>query len=299
MSLASMTGFGRGEASGAGILVQVEIKSVNHRYLDARVQLPRELGRLEPVILRLLKQSLSRGRVEAQLRIQRDQEASPSPQHGLDLEAGSKLVGTLRELQRQLDLPGELSISDLATFVDRFTVASEPLEVEAVEETVLAGVSAACTDLIKARAVEGAALAADILERHQVISGLVAEIRSRVPEVVEAAASRLDERVNRLLERRGVELDEGRLAQEVALLADRSDVHEELQRLEQHLVSLAEVVSGDGSEPVGRRIDFLGQELMREINTIGSKVSDTSVTGFVIDVRSEIERIREQAQNVE
>ena len=297
MSLRSMTGFGRGNASGGGHSLDVEVRTVNHRYLDVRVHLARELTALEHALVAQVRRKLRRGRVDVQVRL----EAAPDGSAGwrADLGAARALKRALVEVQDELGLPGEVDATAFAGLAERFLVPGRRLEAETLEPLAREALSEALRGALSARAAEGEAIEADLRERVGAMRAHVESLAARAPEVVAAARERLDGRVTALLASRDTSLDPGRLEQEMAILADRSDVAEELQRLGHHLDTLDGWLDGSRDAPVGRRLDFLAQELGREANTVASKVSDAEVAALVVELKAEIERLREQAANVE
>ena len=292
-----MTGYGRGEAADESVRVVVEVKTVNHRHLDIRVTLPRSLSALEPSVVARIRGQLGRGRVEAHVRME-PLAGAESGWIKADLPAARALHGALIAVQNDLGLPGDLDVTAMARLSERLVRTEQP-DGQDVLPSVEAAVGLALDDVIGARAAEGRALGDDIRRRAASLRGLVASIAARCPELIEAWRERLRGRLATLLEGTGVAPDPARLAQEVAVLADRSDVSEELERLTHHLDTLEGLLAGTADDRVGRRIDFLAQELAREANTVASKVADAEVAALVVEVKAEIERIREQAQNLE
>ena len=290
----SMTGFGRGAASGEDFTVTVELKTVNNRYLDIHLRLGQELSAVEMAVRRRVGARLSRGRVD--LTINLDRTGATTYEINQPLIAG--YVKALRDIQEQFHLSGEIDVNSVA----RVPGAMAPTR-DGFNEVNMAGVERALDqaldDLESMRESEGASLAAEMQTR-------VARIEAEVP-VIEAAAAgladlyrqRLQKRVNDLLARGGqaIELDAGRLAQEVAYLADRSDISEELARLRSHLEQFRAALSADGE--VGKRLDFLLQELNREANTVLAKSTEVSIKDAGLAIKAEVEKLREQVQNVE
>ena len=294
-----MTGYGRGEVDAGETRVVVEAKSVNHRYLDVRVALPRKLSALEPAVLATVKSRLGRGRVEISARLEGAEGAGSGAALVADQGAARELLAALHQVQNALGLPGDVTISDMAALADRFLERAEGPDAESLAPSLREAVELAVEALLAARATEGESLSDDLRGQADALDAGVSAVAARAPELVEEARSRLRERVRQLLEDTGTSLDTGRLEQEIALLADRSDVHEELQRLRHHIEDLRRRLDEPGDEPTGRRIDFLAQELGREVNTIGSKIADPSVSATVVEMKAAVERIREQVQNLE
>lgn len=290
--LTSMTGFGRGEASGADVSVVVEIKTVNNRYLDLQFRLPREYAALEPAAQRAVKARLSRGRVELSVRrqplrsrtvVEPDVDLFRAYLDAIDaLMAGRPDAERGSAIAFALGQPGVI------------VVRAEDVDVMREEDVLATALESALDDLVAMRAAEGNELHAD-LERHLLaMLDHVDAIAEVVGDLDQRLRERLASRMERLL---GERAEPWRIAQEAALAADRSDVSEELARLRSHAVQLREAMERD--ESIGRRLDFLLQEMNREVNTIGSKAVDHPVSHRVVEMKTVLERMREQAANVE
>ncbi len=288
----SMTGFGLGEAPvGAGKLA-VEIRGVNHRFLDVRVRLPRELMDLSAFVEQLARERLARGRFEIAVRV--DGVALGVPV--LDRERARAAFKALGELRDELAPGAEVPLSMLGAIPDLF-VSSVERELDAVRAAARSAFDAAAIALDAMRTREGAALRDDLSTRLARVRELARKVQERAPDVVEAHRRRLRERAERLRAATDLELDGARLEQEIVLFAERSDVCEELTRLESHCGQFAGLLAGE--EAVGRRLDFLLQELAREANTVGAKSPDAQIAHAVVEIKAEVERMREQVQNVE
>ncbi len=286
----SMTGFGVGEASGPSGRLVTEARSVNHRFLDVRVKLPREMTDHQVYVEQLARGRLSRGRVDVTVHC----EGCGRTPFALDR---ARAVAAMREFQAvadELGLRDPAPLSLLATVPDLFVQATDR-DPERTRAALRDSIDRAIDDLERMRAREGEALAQDLQRRLASCEGFARTVHERAHGVSERLRVRFRERLERLLE--GARVDPTRLEQEVAILADHADVAEELTRLECHRVQLARLCGE--AEPVGRRIDFLLQEMAREVNTIGSKSSEGEVAIAVIELKAEIERMREQAQNIE
>ncbi len=289
-----MTGFGRGGFTGEDFSVAVEIKTVNNRYLDVHLRLGQELSASETAIRRRVGARLSRGRVD--LSINLDRTGATAYEVNRPLIAG--YVKALREIKEELGLAGEIDVNAIARIPGALAAARDTLD-EANMAGVESAIDQALDSLELMRASEGASLAAEMRVR-------VAKIEAEVP-IIEAAAAgladayrqRLQKRVTELIARgsQAVEVDPGRLAQEVAYLADRSDISEELTRLRSHLEQFRSSIDADGE--VGKRLDFLLQELNREANTVLSKSTEISIKDSALAIKAEVEKLREQVQNVE
>ncbi|RLB50243.1 MAG: YicC family protein [Deltaproteobacteria bacterium] len=292
MPLRSMTGFGRGEGSIDGSRLTVELRAVNHRYLDVRVRLPYELSDQISAAEAVAKGCLSRGRVEITGRLSAGGNAGPL----LDVERARAAFTQLQQLRDDLAPDEAVPLSLLSSVPDLFGAATA-FDGDAAARAVKEAVEAACADLDAMRVREGAALARDFDTRLTDLKGRVNLIDQRADSLVAERHERLRERVQKLLGPGGAPLDPTRLEQEVALLADRSDVMEELTRLRSHFDQF-EQLTGAEEPQIGRKLDFLVQEMNREVNTIGSKSADADLTHTVVSMKAEIERIREQVQNV-
>jgi uncharacterized protein (TIGR00255 family) len=287
-----MTGFGIGEAPlDAGKLI-VEIRSVNHRFLDVRVRVPRELGDLAAFVEQLARERLTRGRYEVAVRVEGTALGVPE----LDRERARGAFRALSALRDEIAPGAEVPLSLLATIPDLF-VSSAEREIDRLRDSARVACEAAVISLDRMRAHEGSALRDDLLKRLGRVQELAGSIQQRAPDVLEAHRRRLRDRADRLRAAAEVEIDPARLEQEIVMFAERSDVSEELTRLESHCAQFAGLVARH--EAVGRRLDFLLQEMAREANTVGAKSPDAQIAHSVVEVKAEIERMREQVQNVE
>jgi len=291
-----MTGFGRAKGSvGDEWTAEVVAKSVNHRFLDVNVKVRENEAELEPVLRRVFTRRIARGKVEVSLRLKR---AMPAPtviaiDEGL-LEA---LLARFAALAERYPVSGRLEARDLLTIPQIFSVETSGDGFSPEDAAAFEAIAAeACGALVAMRETEGALVAADLSERVEFLEKRLAQLASRRDEILGKALENLRERLRPLLAEPG--LDPGRLEQEAAIAADRSDVAEELQRLEGHLEQFAKLLS-TSNEPVGKKLDFLAQEILRELNTLGSKGRDLQMIREVLDMKSEIEKIREQVQNLE
>jgi len=288
----SMTGFGLGEAPLATGKVGVEIRGVNHRFLDVRVRMGRELGDLVGFVELLARERLSRGRYEVAMRVDGIVLGAPR----LDRERARSAYRAFCELRDELAPGLDVPLSLLAAVPDLF-VSSGDRELERLREATRVAFDAAASALDQMRMYEGKALLDDLTLRVARVRCLAEGIAQRAPDVLETHRRRLRERADRLRAATEIEVDGARLEQEIALFAERSDVCEELTRMESHCAQFVGLLSGD--DAVGRRLDFLLQEMVREANTIGAKSPDAKITHAVVEVKAEIERMREQVQNVE
>ncbi|MDY0062578.1 MAG: YicC/YloC family endoribonuclease [Myxococcota bacterium] len=302
MPLMSMTGFGEAETVLLGRRMRVEVRTVNHRYLEVRCRLPGPLQALEPEVQALVKQRVARGKLDLTI--------TPAEVAAAGVAGGRIDVGLALAYWEQIrHLAGALGqstpVPDLALLLSLPEVVrqEEPrADPEQVSAALRAAVDQALARLRTARQAEGAALAADLRARSRTLRELRDAVAARSPVAVQQMGQRLRERLARLLTlapEGKASPDEARLAQELVLLTDRLDVQEELTRLDHHLTTLDRLLDEEAEGPQGRRLDFLVQELLRETNTIGSKANDAVITDCVVEMKTELERIREQVQNLE
>lgn len=294
----SMTGFGRGEYSDEISKVTVEIKSVNHRYLDIFVKMPRRYAFAEETIKAAIKERVHRGKVEVGVTV--DNTGKSDTAVRLDKELAARYYEALSELRDSFDFGEEshVSLSMLAKMPDVISTSPAEEDEEAMSARLLGAVRSALDDFCGMRETEGAKLAADLSARADVISGIRSSIEKRAPEIEKEYAAKFRARVEEILG--GVyEVPEERVALEAAIFADKANITEELVRLDSHISQLRGFLGSDGSEAIGKKIDFLIQEMNREANTIGSKSNDREITSLMLDLKAEIEKVREQVQNIE
>jgi uncharacterized protein (TIGR00255 family) len=288
----SMTGFGTGTAESGDERISVEVRSVNHKFCDIKARLPRELMSLEPLLLKQIRDRLMRGGIEVAVFRQRLTGSVGRPR--ADMELAQEYAHLFQLLAQRIHLPETTSLSVVLQAEGVLQLETRPANLEEARVALERAIDAALGLLVAMRRQEGQALDQDLRLRVATLRGLAGEIASLAPNALDASRARLERRVAELT--RGVEIDPGRVAQEVVLLAERSDIAEEITRLESHLDQFSQLLDSEGS--VGRRLDFLVQEIHREANTIGSKAQGTSLSAKVVDLKVEAERIREQVQNV-
>lgn len=291
--LKSMTGYGKGAASAPNGNFMVEIRSVNHRYGEISVRLPRSFYALENEVKRQAASVLKRGKIEISVQWEETTAANIAPQ--LDMAAARGYYEAYCRLAKELNLPQDAAPSYIMSQKGVMKETAGSLDETELQPQLLAAVQAAVDALDGMRLREGEALANDLQARRKQISEWANQMAERTPQVVMEYRQKLKIRLEQLLD--GAEMDQSRLAQEVALLADRCDITEELVRLSSHFSQFDEALGS--SEPVGRKLDFLMQEMNREVNTIGSKSNDAGITNLVIQIKAEMEKMREQVQNVE
>jgi len=292
--LRSMTAYGRGEREVAEALITVEIRSVNHRFRDVVLRMPRSIQPLEDEVRSQIATCVGRGRIECSIQMEHRAE-EPDTDVTLNVPLARAYVEVLREIQERFELDSAIHAETLCQFKDVVKVSPVEEDLEAVRPGVAKAMSDALDALDHMRVEEGRAIEKDFRSRLLAIRENLTRIEERAPLVVEAYRKRLRERIESLSE--GLELDEGRLLQEVAFFAGRCDITEETVRSQSHLAQFEQVLGLN--EPVGRRLDFLVQELHREVNTISSKASDASISSMAVEVKGELEKLKEQVQNVE
>ena len=288
----SMTGYGSGRAAlGQGHVV-LDMRAVNHRFLDVRVRLPSRIQSRTSTVERVVRAHLERGRVDVTARL----EGQTLPQPMLDLDRARVVYGELTALRDALNPDEPMPLALLSSVPDLFVI-NRNIDEEALDLSLEQATEAACAAVAAMRRNEGEALASELGNRLSELGASVEALKLALPEMVEGRRARLRDRLGVLLAGVNAELEPARLEQEIAMLADRSDVTEELVRLDSHGSQMLELIENSDA-PVGKRIDFLLQEMAREANKIGSKVQDGAMTTHVIALRASIEQMREQAQNV-
>ncbi len=291
----SMTGYGRAEAVHEGRKWIVEIRSLNHRYMEVVVRLPGALASLEMEIKKKVGERLTRGRVDVTVQMDTSGGAGVAMQYELDLPLLRNYLELLNRIRAELKLREKVDLNTLSRFREIFVPCERKLDAVQTWDVLKDVLDGALTELIRMREREGAELRKDFMARMERIRETLEMTKTRIPEVVIEYQKRLSDRVKELSG--GLEIDAVRLAQEVALLAEKTDITEEITRLESHIGQLSKLL--DDGDAVGRKIDFLLQEMCREVNTMGSKSADVVLSHQVIELKSEITKLREQVQNVE
>lgn len=291
-----MTGYGRGEAVRSERRIVVEIKSVNSRYCDLQVRMPYTLSALETRIREMISERLARGKID--VFVTYEDQSEDAVQIRCDYSLAHAYVGIMREISKREGIPDGIDAAQIARFNDVIRTEPAPVPLDSIWELLQQALSDALDALCQMRKQEGMRLTEDIRRRAEVLESHLQKAMERAPMVVDAYRIRLNERIEELLgDQAGEWIGPDRLAAEVALFADKCAIDEELVRLQSHLRQLKNTVILD--EPVGKKLDFIIQEMNREVNTIGSKANDLDLTHWVIEMKSEIEKIREQIQNLE
>lgn len=289
-----MTGFGEGFAQGGGLRVDVEISSVNRKQLDVLVNLPKPWSSLEPWVSEQISHSMSRGRVQVQITM-RSTGAHPAGSITIDQALAAKCVQSLRSTAKKLGLRDEISISDLLRVPGILVVHDAGEKLDLIKPVVAKAMARALKNFSAMRKREGLTLGRDLLRRIDHMAQQVEVIAARAPGLVEHFRAMLQSRIRNLAS--GLDISDERIEKEVVVFADRADITEELTRLRSHLDQARDMLKQ--KEPAGRSLDFLAQEMFREINTIASKASDAVISGVVVHFKAELERLREQVQNIE
>ena len=292
--LQSMTGYGRSNVEIGTQTYTIELKGVNHRYLDIKVRMPREYYQLEDVIRKEIGKVFSRGRIDVYVHYEKN--AGRSQEIKVDKELANAYVRGLVELAEYCNLKQTPSLEFVATRPEVMTVTEPEVDWDDAAKLLLSGVTSACREMLKMRTYEGTALAVAIDNQLQEIAALRAQVEKRAPLVVEEYKVKLHDRIRGLLEK-SIEVNQDRLANEIAYFADRASIDEELVRLASHLEQFTDIMQKGGV--IGRKMDFIVQEMNREVNTMGSKSADMEITRAVVNMKSVIEKIREQVQNIE
>jgi len=292
--LNSMTGYGRSEKQNGLFACKAEIRSVNNRFIEINTRLPKFLAALELPLKKLIKSKCARGSFDLFLSLEKEDASGADLEIKPNLGLATQYFKAIKQIKDELGLAGDMPIEVLLGVKD--IIKTEPLTLDTSQETmILETVEDALSALIKMRQEEGSHLQKDLTERLQGIHQLTRSIQERQPVVLEEYRNRLKEKIKTLTE--GMELDETRMAQETALMADRCDISEEITRLGSHLEQFSEFLKKP--EPIGRKMEFITQEINRETNTIGSKSVDFQISQNVIEIKSLLEKIREQLQNIE
>lgn len=291
----SMTGFGRGEYNDGKRSIIVEIKSVNHRYCDISVRMPRRYSFVEDKVKNTVKEKIKRGKVDVSIMVENLTENDVNIK--LNGMLAQQYLENLQELQRGFGLPGEITLQYVAGLPDVMKAIPDVDDEEEMTRCILAPVKEAAANLETMRSVEGERLAEDLIMRGEIIKDLVDKIEERAEEVPKVYTEKLRERIKELIGN-SIAVPEDRILVEAAIFADKCSIAEELTRLNSHMEQMKEIIE-KSSQPDGKKLDFLVQEMNREANTIGSKANDITVTNLMLQVKAEIEKIREQVQNIE
>lgn len=289
-----MTGYGKGEYENELYRFTVEIKSVNHRYNDILVKMPRHISYLEDTIKKAIKEKLSRGKVDVYINLEYINESAVDVKVDIPLAKSFKIA--LEELRSELNIDDSIRMNNILSMNEVIKTERKDLDENLVADCLLNALALAITNISQMRKKEGLELKKDMLIKLNNIENFLQRIEERSPAVVEEHREKLRDRITELLENT-VAIDEDRLSNEVAFFADKSSIDEEIVRLKSHIKQFKSIL--DEGDSVGRKLDFLIQEFNREINTIGSKANDIEISNNVVELKAELEKIREQVQNIE
>lgn len=291
----SMTGFGRSEYTDGKRNITVEIKSVNHRYSDISIKMPRRYGFAEDKVKNAVKERIRRGKVDVSIMVENITENDVNIK--LNTMIAKQYYENLLELRKEFSVEGDITLQFLAGLPDVMKAIPDVEDEEEITKAILIPVAEAAANLEKMRAVEGEKLAEDLIAKGRSIRSILDKIAERAPQVSIDYTARLRERITELIGG-SIEVPEDRILVEAAIFADKCAIDEEITRLGSHLIQL-ENIAAKSTQPDGKKLDFLVQEMNREANTIGSKANDITITGYMLEIKSEIEKIREQVQNIE
>lgn len=287
----SMTGFGRGEYENEGRKYVVEIKSVNHKYSDINIRLPKFLNCIEDKIRKKISSVISRGKIDVFVSF--EDFSSKTTNIKINTELAKNYINELKKLSEETGLKFDVSLIDISKFPEILKLEENGNE-EQIQEELMIAVDNALEKFISMREIEGQRLIEDIEKRIHSIEGKIVEIKKYSGTLVEEYIEKLQSRISEILK---TDVDETRLMQEVVFFSDKSSIEEELTRLDSHISQFLKLIKGES--PIGKKIDFLIQEINRETNTIGSKANCLEITNRVIEIKTEVENIREQIQNIE
>lgn len=289
----SMTGYGRANIEENLRKYQVEIKSINHKYLDISVKMPKQISYLEESIKKEISSKIKRGKIDVFINFEND--SNEGRKIKINTELAKMYIKELKELAQKEDILADIQVNEIAKYPDVLEIQNDQ-EDETIKQELIKTVEQATERLIQMRSIEGNKMAEDILIRLNQIDEKVKEISKLSTGLIEEYVVKLEERIKQLLKEEQ-DIDKNRLAQEVVIFADKCSIEEEVTRLNSHISQFKELLSSD--EPIGKKLDFIIQEMNRETNTIGSKANNLNITNGVIEIKTQIENIREQVQNIE
>lgn len=290
----SMTGFGRSQVDENGYIISCEIKGVNHRYFDPHIRISRRYGSLEEKIKEEIKKTVNRGRIEISINIEKTDEKPRNIK--VDKDLAMAYYSSLKDLAKKLSISADIKLIDIFRLPDVYNLEDIEEDLEITWQVLQKCLSIACESLLEMRINEGRNLMADMLARNDFILAEVDKLEQRSPQVAKEYQEKLRNRITEMIGQEKV--DEARILQEAAIFADRASITEEIVRLKSHIKQFNNVLN-NGDDAVGRKCDFLVQEMFREINTVASKANDIEMSQVVVGVKAELEKIREQLQNIE
>ena len=288
----SMTGYGRAKLSKDDREYQIEIKSVNHRYLDISVRIPKQLSYLEETIKKEIAKKVNRGKIDVFVTFENN--SLEGKEIKINTELAKAYIDELKKLAEKENILSDIQVTEISKYPDVLNIQSSQDD-EKITEEVLETITIATDNLVQMRETEGNKISEDLLKRLNIINKKVEEIAKLSTGLIEEYVVKLEERINEILKNQ--EIDKTRLAQEVVIYADKCSIEEEVTRLNSHISQFKNLLNSN--EAIGKKLDFIIQEMNRETNTIGSKANNLEITNGVIDIKTEIENIREQVQNIE
>lgn len=290
----SMTGYGKGFLNTENREYQVEIKSVNHRYLDINIKMPRTLSYLEEDIKKEISKKIKRGKIDVFITFENNSQEGRNVK--INKELAKVYINQLKELANEEKISDNIEVIDIAKFPDILTIKIDEKD-EKIKSEIIQATKDATEKIVEMKNIEGEKIAQDLLTRIERIESKIAEISKKSTGLIEEYVVKLEKRIKEIL--KSEEVDKSRLAQEVVIYADKCSVEEEITRLKSHIYQFKNLLSDNKNETIGKKLDFIIQEMNRETNTIGSKANNLEITNGVIDIKTELEDIREQVQNIE
>ena len=290
----SMTGYGKGTLHAENREYQVEIKSVNHRYLDISVKMPRVLSYLEEDVKKQISEKIKRGKVDVFITFENNSQEGKNIQ--INKEIAKMYINQLKELAIEENISSNIEVTEITKFPDVLTIKNEQDD-DIIKNELIATTKEATEKIVNMKSIEGEKIAQDLLSRISNIENKIEKISKKSAGLIEEYVVKLEKRIKEILKTE--EVDKNRLAQEVVIYADKCSIEEEITRLKSHIYQLENLISTNNNEAIGKKLDFIIQEMNRETNTIGSKANNLDITNEVINIKTEIEDIREQTQNIE
>ena len=290
----SMTGYGKQSLNVDGREYQIEIKSVNHRYLDINIKMPKTLSYLEETVKKEISEKIKRGKVDVFITYENNSKEGKNIT--INKELAKLYIEQLKELAEEEKISSNIEVMEIAKFPDILTIKADE-EDGKIKQEIIQVTTEATNKIVEMKAIEGEKIAQDLLQRISKIENKIMEISSKSTGLIEEYVVKLEKRIKEILKTE--EIDKSRLAQEVVIYADKCSIQEEITRLKSHIYQFRNLITNNQNETIGKKLDFIIQEMNRETNTIGSKANNLEITNGVIDIKTEIEDIREQIQNIE
>ena len=290
----SMTGYGKQSLNVDGREYQIEIKSVNHRYLDINIKMPKTLSYLEETVKKEISEKIKRGKVDVFITYENNSKKGRNIT--INKELAKLYIEQLKELAEEEKISSNIEVMEIAKFPDILTIKADE-EDEKIKQEIIQVTTEATNKIVEMKAIEGEKIAQDLLQRISKIENKIMEISSKSTGLIEEYVVKLEKRIQEILKTE--EIDKSRIAQEVVIYADKCSIQEEITRLKSHIYQFRNLITNNKNEAIGKKLDFIIQEMNRETNTIGSKANNLEITNGVIDIKTEIEDIREQIQNIE